>query len=293
MALWATVDVKRVSFKRPEAAKHTTRLAVAPVHQQALLDAVEDIVPKLQEVGYAVTKAVVPQPGHGADHDLVLEYRKVGHRCQGVFSGELKLRTTPSDREKMRSDCSKLFRVACGKSKDWLGQLIIVAEVTSQGAFLLSKAELIMRDRPRSEALNLWGYAGRPCLAPPRVVLPVAKVLPRAALPARMPPPPPPVAASLATWASVWPGLPKRTAWWTTEDVVQLKTFLFNVGLTRLSTHASKVITQNKFNALQWVETHEYGRGANPQGGAAGPWMVRKSSLKAYYNHLVATGQRP
>ena len=46
--------------------------------------------------------------------------------------------------------------------KRWLGQLVVVAEMTSAGKFLKSKAERVLRDQPLDDASNLWGYQGRP-----------------------------------------------------------------------------------------------------------------------------------
>ena len=158
LAMWASVEVEDVAPKRPENTRRTQCFQVTAKHQQLVFDAVDDIVPRLQELGYAIVNAIVKQAGHHACHDLILELRKVGQRCRGQYSCELRLRTFPSNRLLMRSDCAGLFQVATRKSDRWLGQLIVVAEMTSEGKFLKSKAELILRGQPRADAFNLWGY---------------------------------------------------------------------------------------------------------------------------------------
>lgn len=77
LAMWSSVEVKDVAPKRPENTRRTQRFQVAARHQQVVMDAVTDIVPRLQELGYAIVNAIVKQAGHRACHDLVLELRRV------------------------------------------------------------------------------------------------------------------------------------------------------------------------------------------------------------------------
>ena len=165
-SMWSTVDIK-CAPKRPEATQRWACFTVQVVHQNMIMEAVCDIVTRLQDVGFVILAAVVNQVGHRARHDLLLEFRKVGQRCTGQYSGELKVRTSPADRARMRSDCSSLFAVACRSSQKWLGQLVIVAEITTTGEFIRSRAELIVRGQPRESAANLWGWSGRPRVVPP------------------------------------------------------------------------------------------------------------------------------
>ena len=89
----ASVQVHRVAAKRSNARTSSEVFGVKGVHQQAILDAVGDILPRLHAAGYALVGVTVPQTGHNSAHDLVLEYRQVGVKCNGQYSCELKLRT--------------------------------------------------------------------------------------------------------------------------------------------------------------------------------------------------------
>ena len=167
----------RVSLAVSQDTSETTRkvtFGVQEVHQQAIKDAVDDVLPRLQSAGYRLVNAVVPQKGYSAAHDLVLERCAIGEPCLGQYSGELKLRTYPANRVFMRSDCAGLFRAACAESTKWLGQVIVCVEISPHGKFVRSRAELLVRGRPRHEASNLWGWVGAPSLAPPPSNAPVA-----------------------------------------------------------------------------------------------------------------------
>ena len=86
------------------------------------MDAVHDVAARFLNAGFVIVNAVVPQSGyHLCCHDLVLQVWKVGQRCRGESSGELKLRTAPANRELMRKDCAGLFQQACRSSEEWLG----------------------------------------------------------------------------------------------------------------------------------------------------------------------------
>ena len=232
----AMVKVDDVAPKRPEATKRSATFAVKDVHQQAVCDATADILPRFNEAGFVVVGVVVPQKDYPAAHDLVLEHRIIGAKCHGQYTCELKLRTLPANRTKMRSDSAGLFQVACRSDAKWLGQLVVVAEIDSRGRFVQSRAELLMEDRPRSEPLNLWGWGGRPCAGPPTVdargqqsVKPPVLVSMRASPPPMMPvrPPLPPK----PSWATVWSGLTKYNAGWSApERVVLLKAFFAAMG---------------------------------------------------------------
>ena len=261
LAMWSEVEVKNVAPKRPEATKRTQRFQVAAKHQQAIMDAVHDIVPRLHQLGYGIVNAIVKQAGHLACHDLVLELRKIGSRCHGHYSCELKLRTSPSNRLLMRSDCAGLFQVAVRRSKHWLGQLVIVAEVTTAGDFLRSKAELILRDQPRADASNLWGYRGRPVGTPPPpppppVSNPQAKAAPKAVPKAapRAAPKAAPQRLSLPSWSVVWGAVAKFRATFTNEHVAKLKDFIIACGshMKHRITHANRIVDENPEAPLEW-----------------------------------------
>ena len=296
MGLWAltlghlaTVAVKKVSLGRPENRAGTVTCRVAEVHQEALLAATEDVADRLHDAGYAIIGVVVPERRSLSAHDLVLDYRRKP-RAKGKYSCDLKLRTEPSSRDAMRRDSAGVFAIACQNDPRWLGQIIIVAEVSKGGHFLRSRAELLMRGR-RDVPVNLWGWPGRTAQAPP---LPI-RVLPVAPSPAPVPPPrslrsPTPM---MRPWADVWLLLEKYDAEWTGEQVVKLKDFYVEVGLRHKATHASRTIKENKDPPLKWCEGVHYGRafqrkqGRNAQGGGLRPMMVKRSALKAYYKHLA------
>ena len=156
----ATVEVTRVALGRPESPKRPCLCCVTEIHQEAIAKATQDICGRLHAAGYAIVACIVPQRGAQA-HDLVLEFRgSDGGICRGQYSGELKLRTAPANREAMRKDCHGIFIAACRESMKWLGQIIIAAEISAEGNFLRSRAEILLRDRPRTQPLNLWGWGG-------------------------------------------------------------------------------------------------------------------------------------
>lgn len=297
-SMWSSVEVKSVAPKRPDATRRTQRFLVGATHQQMVLDAVNDFLPRLQELGYAIVNAIVPQAGHPACHDLVLELRKVGQRCLGQFSCEVKVRTFPSNRLAMRSDCAGLFLAATRKSQRWLGQLVVVAEMTAAGCYMQSKAELILRDRPRAEALSLWGYPGARVSAPPSG-RPQGRVAPKAVPKATVAAPTTaPQRPTLPSWNVAWGAVTKYSASFTDEEVAKLKDFVVACGplMRRRVPHASRIVAENKDAPLRWVEDVHWGRGVtrgqgrSRQGGGAPPIVVRKSSLEAYHKHLVRFG---
>ena len=228
----ANVLVEDVAPNRPDARKCSRTFSVKDVHQQAILAALADILMRLHHAGYALVAALVPQRGHNAKHDLVLEHRVVGQVCRGQHTCEIKMRTYPSNRELMRSDCAGLFQAACHEgcrdSDRWLGQLVVVAELASDGTFMQTRAELLVRGRSRNVPMNVWGYEGRPCVAPPRVAPKAAPRPPAAAAKAAARRPVAMRAPALPKipWATVWAQLTKYNAAWTTERVALLKGFI-------------------------------------------------------------------
>ena len=295
LAVVATVEIERVALGHPGNPKRTITCSVTATHQQAVLDATADIVPRLHQAGYAIVGVKVPQRHSASQHDLVLEFRRPGSTCAGQYSAELKLRTAPANRALMRSDCSKLFTAACKDSAKWLGQLIIVAEVSKEGRFLRSRAELLVRGRPRTEALNVWGWDGRPCTGPPLLA---ATRPTQAQHLARHPRPQPGKlrrprrAVAPRAWSEVWTPLEKYDASWTDEKVVLLKAFVEKAGLAHLVTHASRIIKENRSSPLRWRLNVDYGKaldkehGRVEQGGAAAPWVAKRTALKAYLESL-------
>lgn len=299
-SMWMTVDVEKCSPKRPEATPRTACFQVLAVHMQMILDAVNDIASRLQHAGYTMIKAVEKQQGHSAAHDLVLEVRKVGERVQGKYSGELKIRTAPANRAKMRGDCAGLFQAACRKSAKWLGQLVIVAEMDAAGRFLRSRAEVIMRGQSRENAVNLWGWGGRPAAAPapvppepPQVAAPQAQAKAKAkamvkaqARPAQSP---------KRAFTAVWNELQKFDVSWSNEKVVLFKEFFIAMG-PRYSgkvKNTDRVIKDNRKQPLCWrkcvhydqAQTRAEGR-VNQQGGAVKPYIVTKTALKSFHDTL-------
>jgi hypothetical protein len=153
--LVSTVDFNSVSRHAPDGPRGTVTFLVAEPHRRALLSAAEDVAVKLQEYGYAMVGAVVDEPGC-AQHDLVLDFRKQP-RAAGKFSCELKFLTAPADLQWVRERSAPLFLQACERSSDWVGQVIVVVEVTRSGDFLRSRAELLLkgsRDAPH----RIWGW---------------------------------------------------------------------------------------------------------------------------------------
>lgn len=282
----ASVQVDMVAAKCPVARRSSEMFGVKDVHQQAILDAVGDILPRLHAAGYAIVGVIVPQNGYKSAHDLVLEYRQVDGKCNGQYSCELKLRTYPAKRELMRSDCAGLFQTACRESTKWLGQFVVVAEISSDGRFLRSRAELLIRDRRRSEAKNVWGWGGRPCVPPQRISEPVAPVL----APMRAAP-----SGPKRPWQTVWAELTKYDASWADERVVLLKDFFQKLGgrFKGKVKNCDRVVSSNRQDSrLQWRMRVHYGQantraeGRVKQGGAGQPYIVCKSALRVYYDTL-------
>ena len=279
----ASVQVNEVAAQHVDARKSSESFAVKAVHQQAVLDAVGDILPRLHTAGYALAGVTVPQKGHKSAHDLVLEHRRVGVKCEGQYSCELKMRTAPAKRDLMRADCSGLFQTACRESTKWLGQLVVVAEISPEGCFLRSRAELLLRNRPRSEAMNLWGWPGgraAMCAAPAPVPLRVQLALPP---------------ASKRPWQTVWADLKKWDASWSDERVVLLKEFFLNLGdsFKGKGKNCDRIVASNRRDArLQWrvgvhyAQAQTRAEGRVKQGGAVKPYIVCKSALRAYYDIL-------
>ena len=268
-------------------------------HRQTIMDGIQDALPRLHHAGYARVGVLVPQRGHLAKHGTVFEHRKVGEPCRCQYSCEWKLRSCPAHRREMRKDCAGLFQAACNESTQWLGQIIVCIEITSDGNFLQTRAELLVRGRSRDEPINLWGWQGAPCLAPPRPNLPVARVhataAPKAA--ARPPPVPAPMRAApppKRPFATVWSNLRKYNASWTTDRVVLLKQFFVQMGprFRGNVTNCSRVVKENRNAPLSWrVACHYHhaftaAEGRVGQGGAVPPIIVSKTALKAYYGTL-------
>ena len=178
----------------------------------------------------------------------------IGAPCVVQYSGEFKLRTHPANRTLMRNDCAGLFRAACAHSTKWLGQAIICIEISSEGRFVRSRAELVVRGRPRNEPINLWGWIGAPGSAPlPR---PTIASSPRAPTPLRTAPPP-----TTRTFLQVWPQLRKHDADWTTGRVVLLKEFFVVMGARCKTqvTNCSRVVKGNRGSPLNWRVNVHYG----------------------------------
>ena len=292
----------RVSLAVSQDTSETTRkvtFGVQEVHQQAIKDAVDDVLPRLQSAGNRLVNAVVPQKGYSAAHDLVLERCAIGEPCLGQYSGELKLRTYPANRVFMRSDCAGLFRAACAESTKWLGQVIVCVEISPHGKFVRSRAELLVRERPRHEASNLWGWVGAPSLAPPPknapVAPPVVRAVPKAAAgPPRALPPTRAAPPPKRPFKQVWDALQKYYASWPTEPVVLLKQFFIEMAprcRTQVA-NCSRVVTSNRRESLCWRVRSEYGyaqtkaEGRVRQGGAPPPVIVTESALRVYYETL-------
>ena len=124
----------------------------------------------------------------------------------------------------------------------------------------------------------------KPCARPPQ---PVAKARVQPSQPAR---PPQRAPVALNPWDIVWNAVTKYTAAWTQEQCAKLKDFLREAGLRRKVAHATKVIAANRDAPLKWREDVDYGRGRNPQGGGNPPFVVKRSSLIKYYEHVVRHG---
>ena len=293
------VSVQKVAVGRPDANRRTVVCTVSDVHQRAVLAAAEDIAARLREAGCAIVSTIAPQPGVG-DHDLALEHRQTGVPCAGQYSSELKHRTLPAKRELMRKDCAKVWKAAVAESSKWLGQLIIVAEISS-GSFIRSRAELVVRGRPREDALNVWGWAGRPC-GPPA---PAAPAAPAALAAPAAPAAPAPTAAAAQRkrergepmakkpWGEVWASLRKFDVSWADEKVVILKDFYKEMGGSGPGcTHVSRELPKHRQAPLMWRKGVHYDRatrrqeGRVRQGGALKPWVVKRSALKSLYDTM-------
>jgi len=273
--------------------------SVQAIHQEAIMKGIQDVLPRLHHAGFVIVGTLVPQKGHLAKHDVVLEHRKIGEPCVGQYSGELKLRTHPAQRTLMRSDCAGLFQVATRESSTWLGQVVICIEVSDAGVFLQSRAELMVRGRPRNEAVNLWGWVGAPCLAPPRPNLPAAqpaaRAMPKAvAGPPRAPPPMRAAPLPKPSFQSVWRKLRKYVAGWTNDRVVLLKQYFMEMGSRCKTnvTNCSRVVKSNRLAPLNWRVRVHYdnastkAEGRVSQGGAAKPVIVSKAALLEYHDSL-------
>ena len=292
-----------VSVSVTEGSSQTLRkrtFSVLAIHQEAIMRGIQDVLPRLHHAGFVIVGTLVPQKGHCGKHDVVLEHRKIGEPCIGQYSGELKIRTRPAERTLMRGDCAGLFEAATRESSKWLGQVIVCIEVSDAGVFLQSRAELVVRGRPRNEAVNLWGWVGAPCLAPPRpnlpgAVQPAARAMPKAV--AGPPPAPPPMRAAplpKPSFASVWAKLRKYNADWANDRVVLLKQYFIEVGprFKTNVTNCSRVIKSNRSAPLNWRVRVHYdhastkAEGRVSQGGAAKPAIVSKTALKEYHDSL-------
>jgi hypothetical protein len=291
----SSVRVSKVSLGRAgNSPIPSLSVVVSPSYQQAVVDAATNIACRLHGLGWAIVGVTVPQRGSTA-HDLVLEHRKLGVPCRGQYSCELKLRTAPANREAMRRDCSRLFQAACGESHGWLGQIIVVAEMSDTAAFIVSKAELIRTGQNRADAVVLWGWEGRPCAAP--------SVVPPARVPAAPPALPAPVALQPQReprrryvvprpWTEVWGAVSKHDATWTDEQTAVFKDWLKAAGMSHLVNHATRLIAKNREGPLRWRERQHYGRaarraeGRQKQGGGATPFVVKRSALLAYHRTL-------
>ena len=297
MAHFSAVEVQ--VFESTSKTKRKVTFGVEHVHQQTIKEAVDDVSPRLHFAGYVIVGAVVPQPRHLAKHDVVVEHRKIGEPCLGKYSGELKLRTFPAKRSLMRSDCAGLFAKACQNFTKWLGQVIICIEMTSEGGFLRSRAELLVRGRSRNRPMNLWGWLGASSLSPPSpnppIEAPMARAIPKAAAsPPRALPPlraaPQPTPGFNAVWQKLW----KYNVDWTTDHVVLLKKFFeemcpcFKTNVT----NCSRVVKESRGASLDWraaaqyVDAKKREEGRVAQGGGPPPIIVSKTTFKLYYDML-------
>ena len=191
----------------------------------------------------------------------------------------------------MRKDCEKLFKTACARDDAWLGQILIVAEVSKDGVFVRSRAELRVRDSP-DVWINLWGWEGRPAAAPPPPVISPPGPLSRRVVPLL------PLQAAAPSWTKrpwngVWAGLEQFEATWTNGEVVKLNDFFREMRLVGLLKNADRVVSKNRSDRrLLWRVRSDYSsaetraQGRNKQGGGNSPVVVEKSSLRAYYNIL-------
>ena len=89
----------------------------------------------------------------------------------------------------------------------------------------------------------------------------------------------------LLAFGTAWDACQTLDTEWADEKCVKLKEFFRKVGLKEKVTHVSKVISANAERPLRWKDGEHYGRGRNPQGGGIGPYVVKRSALKAYYDH--------
>ena len=142
----------------------------------------------------------------------------------------------PAQRTLMRSDCAGLFQVATRESSK-------------------CRAELMVRGRPRHEAVNLWGWVGAPCLAPPRPNLPgaaqpAARAMPKTvAGPPRAPPPMRAPPLPKPSFQTVWSKLRKYVAGGTNDRVVLLKQYFMEMGSRCKTnvTNCSRVVKSNRW----------------------------------------------
>ena len=150
-----TVDFGSVSLDRADGPRGVVTFLVADRYKEALLLAGEDVAVELHNSGFVIIGTIVDEPG-STQHDMVLDYRRRPRRG-GKYSGELKFYTAPANYRSARAKCFPLFQVACDRDPMWLGQLIIVVEVSSTGSFVRSRGELLPRDARESPQL-LWGW---------------------------------------------------------------------------------------------------------------------------------------
>ena len=282
-------DVRAVFVKRarPDSPSAEPRRLLCSVPQPGeVLKMLWDISYRLHASGYVLIDAQRPEPGFG-DHDLVLDVRpEPGARPQvGVLSCELKVRGEPANRALMRSDCSRLFQAACDRSPDWLGQLVVVAEVAADGCFLRSRAEYLPRGR-RDEPVNLWGWPGRACQACPlapvpmrNALAPASRPLAHASEPRRAPSVPAalPARAAKKPWSEVREELQKYEAPWSDEKVARLAQYLGKVHPSK-DTHADRVIKENRRAPFSWRKGVHYDRAVSKPGG-----RVRQGGAKQPY----------
>ena len=122
----------------------------------------------------------------------------------------------------------------------------------------------------------------------------MAKAVAKAVAKAKAGPPQP----NMPSWSVVWGACAKFNVLWTGEQVVRLKDFLRECGprMRHKLHHSSKVVRDMKNPPLRWIENRDWGyartraEGRMYQGGGPPPYVVRKTSMHAYYNHVLAAG---
>ena len=171
-----------------------------------------------------------------------------------------------------------------------LGQPLATAYAKKSACGTLSHLRtMLVRGRKRSDAVNVWGWGGRPVEAPPPQRQ--ATVAKAAARPARAPPPAKAPASLKIPFETVWSHLTKYEVSWANEEVVLLKAFFVEMGPRYKSKvpNCSKIVAQNRGHPLNWRANVHYGRARSKaevrpsQGGGNPPLIVSKTALKAYY----------